>query len=1338
MDQRHVLLAGGSSDPRDREGLCLLSLDGGGVRGLSTLYVLKHIMDRLNTKLRQEEAAAVTVRPCDIFDVIGGTSTGGLIASMLGRLGMDVDECIEAYKDMMKGIFEQSRSAGLLARIPMYPTGKIKPSFSSRKLRDAIITLCKDRKMDATEPLDDGVKRRCKTLVCSVAKEDLSVVRLRCYKTEGVDNTTPSIVEAALATSAATSYFEAATIGNRKFVDGGLAVNNPAEEVEWEAQDIWCTESGDIKKLVSCFVTIGTGVPSTKSIQDSLRLFATDTMPSLISDTEKTEKRIIARWRQELDEGRFFRFNVDQGLQRVRLADYQQEGLIDVATTTYLNHQVQLLRVRDCVKILVAKQTPSSSELHKLVKDFEATQIYTEQSRFYAEIPREQGYATRKEIMDSLYFPEHDARIKMLDPPWSQTFDWIFQPKKDLDTRSDFSNWLRSGSEIFWISGKLGSGKSTLMAHILHNKRTELELRAWGQSMNVQIVSFFFWRAGSQRQELQNTISGLLRSLIFQLLDQIEGLAEVVAERCRLKTGRVLHWEENSLRTLLHAAISAAQTQRLCFFIDGLDEFRGDDNKLASEVCSIFQKHPNAKLCVSSRPEEPLVQRFAVYPQLKMEKLNHLDIKQYVVDQLNECHERYKHLTSSICHRAEGVFLWAVVVTREIVLAIQNGEESDFLEQRIKRLHPEMDKLFEELIRDIDSHHKSMLGFFINVMALVTYTQMEIYPSVALLAAALSKDGIVSYTDFAQHCQSTERQINAYSKGLLKVDFEGFGANDFQNIEYMWSIPQEAFRDIAALKGLTSSVAFAAIKARRAAYFPRQSTHAIVERQVIRYLLSKVEWSHRSAYDFIAKEDVQVMLELDRFSAWPKVRAKLMNGHLQLLATAPSEAAHDTSTAKESRALPSSFGRIVSMVNTINMEHNAELVEMYRRGRIISMVGTIAMDRNELVDMYGSLDRLRDLVMHMKQDDLDGNSGHVAIVNHSSDESEHNTSTQYGLKAYPNETTPDIIFWRYCIRVELIPYLHDRLQIFECIEDRGLMVASVIEGYDRITYWKPSGLPTSVWTETKELHDAGSALLQDLLSILVRQRARLSRPTNNRRLNALLLDREEHNIRYCDITWISGVRDEQNYNIDRTVVQQICLARLWWAEGLDAALSRKTLSGIQLERAIKISKMFVTLLDEWSVYIGTRFSERKEWGKDKLSLQVSMAGMPQTKLRSLLPVETKQDWNPDEQPSFRLFYNAPDLALTRFDDVPVHDISTTLSGWLFAPSDSYYVNAPTGRFGDWRIADLRSLVENDEAFRRALVEDIHQRRPATRCANEMIQALENRDHKYASKRVPGL
>lgn len=49
--------------------LNLLSLDGGGIRGLSSLYILKHVMESINPECPP--------KPCEYFDMIAGTSTGG-------------------------------------------------------------------------------------------------------------------------------------------------------------------------------------------------------------------------------------------------------------------------------------------------------------------------------------------------------------------------------------------------------------------------------------------------------------------------------------------------------------------------------------------------------------------------------------------------------------------------------------------------------------------------------------------------------------------------------------------------------------------------------------------------------------------------------------------------------------------------------------------------------------------------------------------------------------------------------------------------------------------------------------------------------------------------------------------------------------------------------------------------------------------------------------------------------------------------------------------------------------------------------------------------------------
>lgn len=67
------------------------------MRGLSSLMILKRLMEAIDQNNPP--------KPCEYFDMIGGTSTGGIIALMLGRMRLTVDECIAAYEELTPKIF---------------------------------------------------------------------------------------------------------------------------------------------------------------------------------------------------------------------------------------------------------------------------------------------------------------------------------------------------------------------------------------------------------------------------------------------------------------------------------------------------------------------------------------------------------------------------------------------------------------------------------------------------------------------------------------------------------------------------------------------------------------------------------------------------------------------------------------------------------------------------------------------------------------------------------------------------------------------------------------------------------------------------------------------------------------------------------------------------------------------------------------------------------------------------------------------------------------------------------------------------------------------------------
>ena len=88
------------------------SADGGGVRGLSSLLILDELMRQINNSIQDLSHPSdihSNLSPHHIFDLVAGTSTGGLISLMLGKLGMSVKDCIEEYRNFSKDIFKRKQ-----------------------------------------------------------------------------------------------------------------------------------------------------------------------------------------------------------------------------------------------------------------------------------------------------------------------------------------------------------------------------------------------------------------------------------------------------------------------------------------------------------------------------------------------------------------------------------------------------------------------------------------------------------------------------------------------------------------------------------------------------------------------------------------------------------------------------------------------------------------------------------------------------------------------------------------------------------------------------------------------------------------------------------------------------------------------------------------------------------------------------------------------------------------------------------------------------------------------------------------------------------------------------
>ncbi|KAF9630334.1 phospholipase [Lasiodiplodia theobromae] len=324
-----------------------LNLDGGGVRGLSSLLILEKLMLQIDEKNPP--------KPCDYFDMIGGTSTGGLIAIMLGRLHMDVSTCIEAYNNLMENVFAEEGTHG-------YDSNqKMQARFDTEALERGIKDLLRGKE---DEPFREELPR-CKVFVCATSAQNRKSVLFTNYPRSKGTPKDAKIWEAARATSAEPTFFERIQIGRFKqaFLSGSTGANNPVNHLWSEAEQQW---GQPLAKSINCLVSIGTGEPTSKAFGSFLPE-VWSTLEAISRDAESSARHFLDNHLELTNDPlRYFRFNVTAGLGDVGLEEYKDIPLIASATDEYfedreIHMKVEQLRAllekteRNIINILVER-----------------------------------------------------------------------------------------------------------------------------------------------------------------------------------------------------------------------------------------------------------------------------------------------------------------------------------------------------------------------------------------------------------------------------------------------------------------------------------------------------------------------------------------------------------------------------------------------------------------------------------------------------------------------------------------------------------------------------------------------------------------------------------------------------------------------------------------------------------------------------------------------------------------------------------------------------------------------------------------------------------------------
>lgn len=423
---------------------------------------------------------------------------------------------------------------------------------------------------------------------------------------------------------------------------------------------------------------------------------------------------------------------------------------------------------------------------------------------------REEGpkFESDLEFLGSLYFPGIKARHNGIKDAHSNTFEWILmdnpieleahldQPSRTVDNigmsempRKDpytFSTWLESGSGIFWIHGKPGCGKSTLMKFVCANTTTLQKLRNWSAPKQLATAHYFFWRAGSQ---LQRTQGGLLRSLIFEMIrgcPDLLPIAKATVPETDEFSDETERWSLEQLLKTYKTMVTQDLETRFCFFIDGLDEYLDSERKPQDLIRTIKELNfsPDVKLCISSRPYPVFDDEFGRDRGriLKVEEHTRGDIRHYVQEKFEGTRyfkkrdPAYRRFVDEVSDRAQGVFLWVVLVVANLEKGIENADSVSELRVRLDSYPPDLDDFFLQMLKNVDAEYRkqAMMTFQLvttalqplNVMLLWYVYKIDQDPREINMWKKVQRiqRGVVK-----EQQNDMRRKIQARSQGLLEV-----------------------------------------------------------------------------------------------------------------------------------------------------------------------------------------------------------------------------------------------------------------------------------------------------------------------------------------------------------------------------------------------------------------------------------------------------------------------------------------------------------------------------------------------------------------------------------------
>ena len=265
--------------PKPAKPLKILTIDGGGLQGISTLLILHKL---LNAIARNNGCPDSKPRPCDVFDVIAGIGPGGWLALLLGRFQMDVSAALAEWYNLIDCIAPRSKAEELRMRLMQHSY------FDTDRLVEQIDQLTEfyetDKHMFFTPP--NGT--RCKYVFVSALKTDSKDTHLgynlfRTYDCpegskvlDGPSDPRKYKISHAFGVTGAAKYFTppwketSAKNGKSKFLD--IQFPSPHNITELALDEMWGIYGTDVE--ISVVVNIGPGIPNASDCRNIARRFS--------------------------------------------------------------------------------------------------------------------------------------------------------------------------------------------------------------------------------------------------------------------------------------------------------------------------------------------------------------------------------------------------------------------------------------------------------------------------------------------------------------------------------------------------------------------------------------------------------------------------------------------------------------------------------------------------------------------------------------------------------------------------------------------------------------------------------------------------------------------------------------------------------------------------------------------------------------------------------------------------------------------------------------------------------------------------------------------------------